>query len=935
MEPGQNFHALSFGYLIDLYERFQRDPNSVDPEARAIFAQWTPTFEIGPSGQAALPQIDFNKLIGAVNLAQTIRSFGHRAVQLDPLGHPPPGDPYLDAAAFDINEDDLRQMPASVVGGPIAEDSPNAFEAIHNLRIVYTQKIGYDYGHIHNPQERDWLREKAECGEFRPPASDDDLKNLLIRLTQVESLEQFLQRFFPGKTRFSIEGLDMMVPMLDEVIDSAAEAGICEIQIGMGHRGRLNVLAHVLTKPYEQILAEFKDPADHYESMIQHGWTGDVKYHAGASRAVKGGEVVKIVVIMPPNPSHLEMINPILEGMTRAAQTGSERPGTPGFYPEAALPILIHGDGSFPGEGIVAETLNLSHLPGYQTAGSVHIIANNQLGFTTSPVQGRSTLYASDLAKGFEIPIMHVNADDPQACIEAARTAFAYRHLFHKDFLIDLVGYRRYGHNEGDEPAFTQPVLYQEIEHHPTVRKILADKLIAEKLIEASWPDELMESAMQQLHNTLEKLNPDNGAVRATDELFIESSLRKNVKTAVPAGKLQELNQALLSFPKDFHLYRKLERAVQRERKALEDQKANTIDWGMAERLAMASVLADGIPIRLTGQDVERGTFSQRHAVFHDANDEHVYIPLQEIPQARASFEIQNSPLSEEGVLGFEFGYNMMARGQLVIWEAQYGDFVNNAQTVIDEFIVSGRAKWEQNSSLVLLLPHAYEGQGPNHSSARMERFLQMASDANMRIANCTRSAQYFHLLRLQATSLGKTPVPLIVFTPKSLLRHPLVASSLNELSHDGWKPVLDDSEAVKHAQQVRRIALCTGKMAIDLIESEFRAESNDLAIVRLEQLYPFPKDELNRVFDQYDRVETVTWVQEEPENMGAWNFVQPKLAEVINERWQLQFVGRKMSSSPAEGSSTWHSINQKALIDQVYHPKSVVALNNAKLYEE
>jgi 2-oxoglutarate dehydrogenase E1 component len=941
MEKDFGVHALNSGYLIDLYERFLRDPHSLDPQTRGFFEHWQPAQEeLAPAAasvvQAALP-FELNKVVAAVNLAQAIRSFGHLAARLDPLGHPARGDPALNPDFYGISEQDLRLLPAEIIkAGSTAKSAAggSAWEAIQNLRSIYSGTIGYDYGHVHVPEERDWLRSAAEDGLFRSPNVELDAPALLERLTEVEVFEQFLNRFFPGKTRFSIEGLDMMVPMMDQIIDEAGNAGICEILIGMPHRGRLNVLAHVLNTPYEAILAEFKDPGNRYLALHQLGWTGDVKYHRGGTLAVKGGEEIRIVIKMPANPSHLELVNPVIAGMTRAAQTGQEQAGSPLFFPAAAVPILVHGDASFPGEGIVAETLNLSRLPGYQNAGAIHLIGNNQIGYTTLPEEGRSTLYASDLAKGFEIPILHVNADDPPACLEAVRTAFAYRQKFHKDFVIDLIGYRRYGHNEGDEPSFTQPLMYQEIEAHPSIRKIWAERLAAEGQVQAEWPEQLVSTKMEELRGILEHLNPEKLiSIPALDTRPDQNS--HPVKTAVSQEKLRELHRALLDFPPDFHLNRKLERAVQRERKALDESEKPAIEWALAERLALASILADGTAIRLTGQDVERGTFSQRHAVFHDTGHTASYVPLQELPQARASFEIHNTPLSENAALAFEYGYSIFAPNCLVIWEAQYGDFINNAQSILDEFVTSGRAKWEQKPALALLLPHGYEGQGPNHSSARPERFLELATANNLRVANCTTAAQYFHLLRLQAALLNQEPVPLVVFTPKSLLRHPLVASRLQDLSKGSWQPVLDDALAGQEPERVRRLALCTGKVAIDLMENEQRAGQTALAIVRLEQLYPFPKEELGLIFEKYNGLEEIVWVQEEPQNMGAWNYVQPRLNDLLGERLPLRYIGRARSSSPAEGSAAWHAINQKALIEQVYHLTAQPALEGAILYKD
>jgi 2-oxoglutarate dehydrogenase E1 component len=918
MDLWSEFHGPNAGYVLELYDRYCRDPESVDAATRALFARWTPPVDgAAPAEPAAAPAVAVDKIVGAAKLARAIRGYGHLAAQLDPLGSPPPGDPTLELATYALSEDDLRQLPAGLVGGPIAARTAQALEALQALRAVYASTLGYDYDHIHIPEERDWLREAAEAGHFRPPLNSNTAAALLERLTQVETFERFLHRIFPGKTRFSIEGLDTLIPLLDEVVGQAAEGGVYHILIGMAHRGRLNVLAHILNKPYAQILAEFKDPVlrrnKHGDDV---GWTGDVKYHLGAHRALPGGQAIDLVISMAPNPSHLEAVNPVVEGMARAAGTRVDQPGQVRGNPEGTLPILIHGDMSFTGQGVVAETLTFYRVPGYRTGGTLHIIANNQLGYTAEPEQSRSTLYASDLAKGFEIPVVHVNADDPEACLEVARLAFAYRARFRKDFLIDLIGYRRYGHNEGDEPAFTQPVMYRKIERHPTVRELWAKTLIARRLVDPARPAELVRQRMEELQSSLESLKPEESLVEPQPEPPPAGAARR-VQTAIPAERLRALNESLLRLPEGFTLHPKLERALQRRRKAWDDLDQPTIDWGAAEELALASILEDGVAIRLTGEDVERGTFSQRHAVFHDYQTGEMFVPLQALPQAKAAFEVRNSPLSEYAAIGFEYGYNVQAPGRLVIWEAQYGDFINGAQIILDEFLVSARAKWGQTSSLVLLLPHGNEGQGPDHSSGRLERFLNLAADTNLRIANCTTAAQYFHLLRRQAALLQVDPLPLIVMTPKSLLRHPNVASPPRDLAEGMWQPVMDDAQSQR--ADVRRLILCSGKVYVDLVTSPRREVNKAVALARVEQLYPFRPTEFEPVFDGYPNLQEVVWVQEEPENMGAWEFLRPRLAEVIRGRWPLRSIARPCSSSPSEGSSARHALNQKALVEQAY----------------
>lgn len=904
-----DFHGANAGYVRELYDRYCENPAAVDEATRLFFQLWRPP----GNGTEPLGADSIQKIIGVVNLAHAVRGLGHLAARLDPLGSPPPHDPALDPAFYKLSSEDLARMPASVVGGPAAEGKANAAEAIEGLRAIYSASAGFDFEHVTHPGERAWLRDAIETRRHRPPGEPIDEAALLERLTQVEAFERFLHRVFPGKFRFSIEGLDIMVPMLDESVRSASSNGIRHMLIGMAHRGRLNVLAHILRRPYRNILAEFRDPLRNLEAAPSElGWTGDVKYHAGTLLELKEGG--GLYIRMAPNPSHLENINPVVTGMSRAVGTRVDRPGPPEFDHTAALCVLIHGDAAFTGQGVVAETLNLSHLSGYQIGGTLHIIANNQLGFTANPDEGRSTMYASDLAKGFEIPVIHVNADEPIDCIESIRIALAYRREFQKDFLIDLVGYRRWGHNESDEPSFTQPLLYKTINDHPTVRKLMADRMAAAKKIEPEAAAQLERKYMDDMQRELDSL--------ATDEPVEEMTLKapppgaaRAVQTAVPAGRILALNDSLGRLPDGFHINSKLEKGLARRREAIASGGERAIDWTSAEELAFASILEEGIAIRLTGQDVLRGTFSHRHAVYFDQETGAPHCPLQSLPQARAAFEIRNSPLSEAGAVGFEYGYNMERPERLVIWEAQYGDFADGAQVIIDEFLVSARAKWGQTPSLVLLLPHGFEGAGPDHSSGRIERFLDMAAGINMRIANCTTAAQYFHLLRRQALLLATDPLPLVVMTPKSPLRNPLVASPLEALAGSRWQPIIDDATA--DPSQVRRLIFCSGKIYIDMISEKDAPAMPNIAVVRVEQIYPPPSDEFAKILEKYASIQEVVWLQEEPINMGAWPFLAPVLAEIIAGRWPLRYLGRPRFSSPAEGSATWHAYNQKKLLEK------------------
>lgn len=911
----EQFPGVNAGYVLELYERYRQDPGSVDAATRRIFETWTPTDAPAQRAAAQVPAENVHTVVGAANLAESIRRYGHLAAQPDPLGSPPIGDPSLSPRAHGITDDDLRRMPAALVGGAVAESSNNAYEAIEKLRRVYCSTTGFDYAHVFVPEEREWLREAAESGRFLPPMDPESAEALLDRLTQVEVFEQFLHRVFPGKTRFSIEGLDMLVPILDEIISGAGDQGVRHMLLGMAHRGRLNVLTHLLDKPYTQILAEFKDPVHAHALRLDLGWTGDVKYHAGARTSSPRGQMF---VTLAPNPSHLEAVNPVVVGMARAAGTQTQRPGAAEFDGSTTLPILIHGDAAFPGQGIVAETLNLSRLAGYDTGGTIHVIANNQLGFTATPAESYSTSYASGLARGFKIPIVHVNADDPVACLEAARLAWEYRTRFRRDFLIDLIGYRRYGHNEGDEPAFTQPLMYRKIAAHPTVRDLWARTQAQHGHIPAERATELVKAHFTILEKAFESLKPEEDYVAPLPDP-VPAGAAARVPTGVPIGRLREINEALLARPAGFTFHKKMERAREKRRGALATPTERTIDWAAAEELAFGTIIADGVPIRLTGEDVERGTFSHRHAVFHDVNSGKQYIPLQEFPQARASFEIHNSPLSENAAVGFEFGYNVQDSRCLVLWEAQYGDFINGAQVMLDQFVTSGRAKWGLKPSLVFLLPHGYEGQGPEHSSARPERILEAAADINLRLVNCTTAAQYFHLLRRQAGLLDQDPLPLFVLTPKSLLRHPAVASMPRELEEGRFQSVIDDQGARARAKDIKRLVLCSGKVVVDLISSERRAAAQEVAICRVEQLYPFPDVALRGVLSGYPVLRDIVWLQEEPENMGAWEFLRPLLEELVGGRCPLRYVGRARSSSPSEGSATWHQLNQKALVEQAF----------------
>ncbi|MGC4191464.1 MAG: 2-oxoglutarate dehydrogenase E1 component [Thermomicrobiales bacterium] len=927
------FYGPNAGYVLELYDQYVADPASIDAETRAFFDTLTPAdiaavmtpatsgATIAAAPQAAAPvagaAVDVMKVAAAVGLAQGIREYGHLAVQLDPLGSAPHGAPELFPETYGIAEDDLKSMPASIVGGQIAEGAANAAEAIDRLRDAYTKMAGFDFDHIQIAEERFWLRDAVESGEFNPELDASAKRKLLERLTQVEVFERFLHQTYLGQKRFSIEGNDVLIPMLDRIIDDATSAGAVEVLMGMAHRGRLNVLAHILSKPYGAFIAAFEGSHARTTGETETAAdlrSGDVKYHLGRrlSRNPETGELLKVPVVLAPNPSHLEFVNPVVLGMARAAQDDRTHGGPPIHDSTRTLPILLHGDAAFPGQGTNGETLNLSGLPGYSTGGTIHIIVNNQIGYTTDWSDSRSTLYAGDLAKGFEIPVVHVNADDLPACLMAARFAAAYRSRFRKDFLIDVVGYRRWGHNEGDEPAFTQPLLYAKIGKHPTLRKQWVDRLIAEGVV-------TKDDAQAMEQRVLDRLTKIRKGVTEGTEVFEEETEepkieRREVETAVTPEELRMFQAAIHATPEGFSPNGKLKRQWDKRAKVL-DEPDGVIDWAHAEALAFAAILADGHPIRLTGQDAQRGTFSQRHLVLHDAKTGATFTPLQAMPEAKASFAVYNSPLSENACMGFEYGYSVHAPEALVLWEGQFGDFANGAQVIIDQFIAAARAKWAQEPSLVLLLPHGYEGQGPEHSSARLERYLQLAAEDNLRVANCSTAAQYFHLLRRQAARLDSDPRPLILMTPKSLLRNPLAASRPEELTSGTFYPVLDDPLAEQRRDQVTRLILCSGRITVDLESSPLRAESDRVAIARVEQLAPFQNTALSNVIQQYPNLQEIVWLQEEPRNMGAWTFMGRKLERLVGRQIPVHYFGRPERASPAVGSLDRHNREQAAIV--------------------
>jgi len=891
------------GYIAEVHEAYRRDPASVDESWRQFFrfAEQLSGVDRSSTTVAADP-VYLRKVAGAAALVDAIRQYGHLAVQLDPLGSPPPGAAELTPEFHGITAPDLQLVPSLALGFDVGSGA----DVTERLRDLYSSTMGFEFAHLGEGAEREWFRETIEHERLARYLTPEEKRTVLRRLSEVDGLERFIGRAWVNMKRFSIEGTDALVPMLDVLIDDAGRAGTREVVIAMAHRGRINVLTHILGKPYATVFGEFDG---RHAAASAESETGDVKYHLGArtERTLADGRAVGVQLV--PNPSHLEVVNPVVTGVARARQRvmlGERLTGE--FDPATVTAVLVHGDAAFPGEGIVAESLNLSRLRGYTVGGSLHIILNNQVGFTTDPTDARSTHYASELAKGFEIPIVHVNADDLEACIAAVRLGVAYRAKFNKDFLIDVVGYRRHGHNEGDEPTFTQPTLYMTIKAHPTPRQVWGERLVREGVV---TPEDV-QAAERDVAKQLEEIYDESKKVK-TEEYEIESVKHAPsviVETAVRAEQLVALNEQLLAWPTGFSAHPRLAKQLERRREAMGE--AGGIDWGHAESLAFASVLAEGTSVRLSGQDAERGTFSHRHAVLHDPNSGQTFTPLQHLPNARGQFEIYNSPLSETGVLGFEYGYSTAADDSLVLWEAQFGDFVNVAQPIIDQFIAADRAKWAQDSGVVMLLPHGYEGQGPEHSSARLERFLQLCADGNLTVAYPSTPAQYFHILRRQAKSDSRRP--LVLMQPKSLLRLPQAASRLDDLVNGRFASVIDDQTIGDRRDEVQRVVFCTGKLFYDLNAKERPA---NVAIARVEELYPWPAEQISRVVDLYRSVTEVVWAQEEPKNMGAWSYVWPRLRACTGNAMLIRYVGRPERASPAEGYVASHQEEQARIVTE------------------
>ncbi|GAA0429385.1 MULTISPECIES: 2-oxoglutarate dehydrogenase E1 component [Virgibacillus] len=928
------FHGPNMGYIEEQYDLYKEDPEAVDPSIKQMFnehgaPQWLSHANDSNQAVQATSINDVKKLTSAMKLVEAIRRFGHLEADIYPVGLKERKSELVEPATYGLTNEDLLNMPANWLWEKAPSKVENGLDVIKELKKYYSGTITFEYDHVNNDEERKWLLDLIESGKARLDLSKDEKIQLLERLTHVEGFESFLQKTFVGQKRFSIEGLEAMVPMLDQIVTYARKDKIENIMMGMAHRGRLAVLAHVLGKPYDKIFSEFhhspnKELIPSEGSMgINYGWTGDVKYHYGATKEPVGDEN-HTRIRLAHNPSHLEFVNPVVEGFARAAQDDRSESGYPKQDMNKAIPVVIHGDAAFIGEGVVAETLNMSGLPGYSTGGSLHIIANNLVGYTTDQVDGRSTRYASDLAKGFEIPIIHVNADDPIACVSAMKIAYEYRQTFHKDFLIDLVGYRRYGHNEMDEPRMTQPDLYKKIDKHPTVANVYAKVLEDKGLINENEFNELKKSTeaeLQEIYNSMKenetgKCNPMPMPEALTNGL-------DQFETAIDVDTLKALNKGLMQRPEGFNSNRKLEKILKRRENALEE--GGKADWGTGEALAYASILQDGIPIRLTGQDTERGTFAHRHLVLHDVETNDKFSPMHGLKESKASFDIRNSPLSEAGVLGYEYGYSVQASNTLVIWEAQFGDFANAAQVVFDQFISAARAKWGEKSNMVMLLPHGYEGQGPEHSSARLERFLQMAAENNWIVAYVTSSAQFFHLIRRQAALRNREEArPLVVMTPKSsLIRNQRIASEAEEFTQGKFQPIRQQPNLKVSKKNAKRLLIGSGKVMVDIEEAiEHSEEKFDwLRVLRLEQIYPFPKKELEKELKALPNLEEIVWVQEEPKNMGSWDFVDDYLRDLLQDGQKLRYIGRPDRSAPAVGVPNVHKTEQNEIVQKAINP--------------
>ena len=894
--------TLNADFIDAQYKHWKADPNAVSPDWRFFFEG----FELaGGQYRKAAPVWDEEQALRQSSVHALIsryRNIGHLLACLDPLTSCPTDHPLLNLAAFNLTVKDLDTM---FYAQSFSKSNRASLRDIINiLKQTYCRSIGVEFTHLQDPDERRWLQDRMEPVRNRPDLNPEDKLRILEKLYQSALFEQFLHKTYLGQTRFSLEGAETIIPMLDLLVSFAGRQGCREIILGMAHRGRLNVQTNVLNKSYEEIFSEFEschDPDNIFGS-------GDVKYHNGYLADIKTYEGQSLRIFLVNNPSHLESVNPVVQGFARARQDilGDDKKSR-------VLPILIHGDAAFAGQGVVTETLNMSQIAGYKTGGTIHLIINNQIGYTTLPENARSTRYATDVAKMLMVPIFHVHGEDSEAAIHVVRLAAEYRKAFNKDVVIDVICYRRYGHNEGDEPYFTQPLMYERIRGRPSIHKVYSQKLIEEGHVQKQNLDVIQEKINTNLQKSFQ-------AVKESICVFPESRFYENwknfhgryshdaLKTGVSEEKLISFAHKLNTVPDGLSLNPKLKRLLKKRFDCVE--KGQNIDWSNAEALSFASLLDEGIPIRLSGQDSGRGTFSQRHSVLIDTKNGKEYLPLNRVGKNQGLFSVYDSMLSEAGILGFEYGYSLAQSQGLVIWEAQFGDFANNAQSVIDLYIASGETKWQRLSGLVLLLPHGWEGLGPEHSSARLERFLQLCADDNIQVCNLTTPAQYFHLIRRQVISDFRKP--LVIMAPKSLLRHPLAVSGLSDMASGSFQEVLDDPDNLKNGN---RVLFCSGKIFYELLQKRREVKKNDTVVLRLEQLYPFPENSLENAIKKYRKAKQYFWVQEEPENMGAWFFMGRRLEKITGK--PVEYMGRKASASPATGFPNVYRKEQNAVIQE------------------
>jgi 2-oxoglutarate dehydrogenase E1 component len=888
--------------IEEIYRAFKNSPESVDASWRKFFEGFD--FAISSYAQKPEAEVITPREFKVLNLIDDYRKRGHLFTLTNPVRKRRSYKPTLELENYGLSEADLDLF--FEAGSEVGIGKSKLRDIIGMLEQTYCRSLGVEYMYVRNTEIVKWLKEKMEPIRNTPTYTESDKHFILKKLIRAVGFEKFLHKKFPGQKRFSLEGAESLIPALDAIMEKGAEIGVEEMVIGMAHRGRLNVLANIMRKPYGDIFSEFEGKEYEDETLL-----GDVKYHLGYTTARKAtnGKIVNLT--LSPNPSHLEAVAPVVEGIVRAKIDQQH-----GGNFKKVTPILIHGDASVAGQGVVYEVLQMSEVKGYKTGGTVHLVINNQIGFTTDYLDGRSSTYCTDVAKVTQSPVFHVNGDDAEAVVYAIQLAMEFRERFEKDVFIDLLCYRKYGHNEGDEPRFTQPILYKAIEKHPNPMELYVDRLIKEGLINAEEVSSMEQQNNDRLEESLSgsKLRQKSyitnflkdtweGIKKATDEDFDQSP-----NTAVDKQTLLQLTEKISSLPDELNFFRKTVRLQQQRHDAV--FKDNKLDWAMGELLAYASLVNEGTCVRLSGQDVERGTFSHRHAVLRVEDSEQEYVPLKHIRENQGSFEVYNSILSEYGVLGFEYGYSLASPHRLTIWEAQFGDFNNGAQIIFDQFLSSAEDKWNVMNDLVVLLPHGYEGQGPEHSSARIERFLSLCAENNMQVANCSTPANFFHILRRQL----KRPFrkPLIIFTPKSLLRHPLCVSPLEDFSNGGFQEVIDDADA--NPEKVKKLVFCSGKIYYDLLEEKQKLKDETIALVRIEQLHPLPRKQMKTVIDRYSKVENHLWVQEEPMNMGAWKFIHHEFKEVA-----LKLIARPASGSPATGSPKFHEIRQRKIIDKTF----------------